>query len=117
MLVTCRCQLRTTDWQEIADQFPVPSGTRSVVEGIREILEYSDVEKEIRIMFEQSKIPNSLVEIAISDPGNLDEMEKEAGGYSVTGPPMYSSKPESSVIPALFLSSHEKIIGFRYGVN
>jgi len=50
------------------------------IEGIREILEFSDVEKDIRTMCEQSSIPKSLVDIAISDPDKLDELEKEAGG-------------------------------------
>ncbi|MBW1771285.1 MAG: hypothetical protein JRG79_01070 [Deltaproteobacteria bacterium] len=50
------------------------------IEGIREILEFSDVEKDIRTMCEQSSIPKDLVDIAISDPDKLDEMEKEAGG-------------------------------------
>jgi hypothetical protein len=50
------------------------------IEGIREILEFSDVEKDIRTMCEQSAIPNELVDIAISDPDKLDELEKEAGG-------------------------------------
>ena len=50
------------------------------IEGIREILEFSDVEKEIRTMCEQSSIPKALVDIVISDPDKLDELEKEAGG-------------------------------------
>jgi len=50
------------------------------IEGIREILEFSDAEKEIRIMCEQSSIPSVLVDIAISDPDKLDEMEEKAGG-------------------------------------
>ena len=50
------------------------------IEGIREILEFSDVEKDIRIMCEQSSIPKALVDIAISDPDKLDELEKKAGG-------------------------------------
>jgi hypothetical protein len=50
------------------------------IEGIREILEFSDVEKDIRTMCEQSSIPKALVDIAISDPDKLDEMEKEAEG-------------------------------------
>ena len=50
------------------------------IEGIREILEFSDVEKDIRTMCEQSSIPEALVDIAISDPDKLDEMEKEAEG-------------------------------------
>lgn len=50
------------------------------IEGIREILEFSDVEKDIRTMCEQSAIPKALVDIAISEPDKLDELEKEAGG-------------------------------------
>ena len=50
------------------------------IEGIREILGFSDVEKDIRTMCEQSSIPKVLVDIAISDPDKLDELEKEAGG-------------------------------------
>jgi len=50
------------------------------IEGIREILEFSDVEKDIRIMCEQSSIPKALVDIAISEPDKLDELEKKAGG-------------------------------------
>ena len=50
------------------------------IEGIREILEFSDVEKDIRIMCEQSSIPKALVDIAISEPDKLDELEKGAGG-------------------------------------
>jgi len=50
------------------------------IEGIREILEFSDVEKDIRIMCEQSSIPKALVDIAVSEPEKLDELEKEAEG-------------------------------------
>ncbi|MDB9822924.1 hypothetical protein OAC89_04410 [Deltaproteobacteria bacterium] len=50
------------------------------IEGIREILEFSDVEKDIRTMCEQSSIPQALVDIAISDPDKLDELEKAAEG-------------------------------------
>ena len=50
------------------------------IQGIREIMEFSDVEKDIRIMCEQSSIPKALVDIAISDPDKLDELEKQAGG-------------------------------------
>jgi hypothetical protein len=50
------------------------------IEAIREIMEFSDVEKEIRTMCEQSAIPKALVDIAVSDPAKLDELEKEAGG-------------------------------------
>lgn len=50
------------------------------IDAIREIMEFSDVEKEIRTMCEQSAIPVSLVDIAISDPDKLDELEKQAEG-------------------------------------
>lgn len=45
-----------------------------------EIMEFSDVEKEIRTMCEQSAIPKALVDIAVSDPDKLDELEKKAEG-------------------------------------
>ena len=57
-----------------------PDEMLEYIEGIREILEFSDVEKDIRIMCEQSSIPKALVDIAVSDPDKLDEMEKQAGG-------------------------------------
>ncbi len=50
------------------------------IEAIREILEFSDQEKEIRVMCEQSSIPKGLVDIAVSEPDRLDELEKEAEG-------------------------------------
>jgi hypothetical protein len=50
------------------------------IEAIREIMEFSDQEKEIRVMCEQSSIPKSLVDIAVSEPEKLDELEKEAEG-------------------------------------
>lgn len=50
------------------------------IESIREILEFSDVEKEIRNMCEQSSIPKALVDIAVSEPAKLDELEKIAQG-------------------------------------
>ena len=50
------------------------------IEAIREIMEFSDVEKEIRTMCEQSSIPKALVDIAVSDPDKLDELEKKAEG-------------------------------------
>lgn len=50
------------------------------IEAIREILEFSDKEKEIRVMCEQSAIPTCLVDIAVSEPEKLDELEKEAEG-------------------------------------
>lgn len=57
-----------------------PEDMLTHIEGIREILEFSDVEKDIRIMCEQSQIPKALVDIAVSDPDKLDELEKQAGG-------------------------------------
>lgn len=50
------------------------------IEAVREIMEFSDVEKEIRTMCEQSSIPKAIVDIAVSDPDKLDELEKQAGG-------------------------------------
>jgi hypothetical protein len=50
------------------------------IEAIREILEFSDKEKDIRIMCEQSAIPQALVDIAVSEPDKLDELEKQAEG-------------------------------------
>jgi hypothetical protein len=50
------------------------------IEAIREIMEFSDVEKEIRTMCEQSSIPKALVDIAVSEPDKLDELEKQAEG-------------------------------------
>ena len=50
------------------------------IEGIREIMEFSEEEKDIRVMCEQSSIPKALVDIAISDPDKLDELEKKAEG-------------------------------------
>jgi hypothetical protein len=50
------------------------------IESIREIMEFSDKEKEIRVMCEQSSIPESLVDIAVSEPDKLDQLEKKAGG-------------------------------------
>ncbi|MFW6011398.1 MAG: hypothetical protein ACOC8Q_02700 [Desulfosalsimonas sp.] len=50
------------------------------IEAIREIMEFSDEEKEIRVMCEQSAIPKALVDVAVSDPEKLDELEKKAQG-------------------------------------
>ena len=50
------------------------------IEAIREIMEFSDQEKEIRVMCEQSSIPQALVDIAVSDPDKFDELEKQAEG-------------------------------------
>ncbi|MBW1894660.1 MAG: hypothetical protein JRI91_13330 [Deltaproteobacteria bacterium] len=57
-----------------------PDQMLEYIESIREILEFSDAEKEIRVMCDQSSIPKCLVDIAVSEPGRLDEMEKEAEG-------------------------------------
>jgi len=51
-----------------------------LIDSVREIMEFSDVEKEIRTMCEQSAIPKALVDIAVSDPDKLDELEKKAEG-------------------------------------
>jgi hypothetical protein len=50
------------------------------IESIREILDFADSEKEIVVMCEQSSIPKVLMEIAVSDPDKLDELEKQAEG-------------------------------------
>ncbi len=57
-----------------------PDDMIDYIDSIREIMEFSEVEKEIRTMCEQSAIPQSLVDIAVSDPDKLDELEKEAEG-------------------------------------
>jgi hypothetical protein len=61
------------------DDIP-PDEMLTHIEGIREIMEFSEEEKEIRVMCEQSSIPKALVDIAISEPDKLDELEKEAEG-------------------------------------
>ena len=57
-----------------------PEEMLEYIEAIREILEFSDKEKEIRTMCEQSSIPKSLVDIAVSESEKLDELEKKAQG-------------------------------------
>ncbi len=57
-----------------------PDKMLEYIESIREILDFSDVEKEIRVMCEQSSIPKALVDIAVSDPAQLDELEQKAQG-------------------------------------
>ncbi len=57
-----------------------PDEMLEYIESIREIMEFSDKENEIRTMCEQSSIPKSLVDIAVSEPDKLDELEKEAEG-------------------------------------
>jgi len=50
------------------------------IESIREILEFSDVADEIRTMCEQSNIPKCLIDVTVSTPDKLDELEAKAGG-------------------------------------
>lgn len=57
-----------------------PDKMLEYIESIREILDFSDKEKEIRVMCEQSAIPQALVDIAVSEPEKLDELEKQAEG-------------------------------------
>jgi len=57
-----------------------PEKMLEYIESIREIMEFSEEEKEIRVMCDQSAIPKSLVDIAVSEPDRLDELEKEAEG-------------------------------------
>lgn len=57
-----------------------PEDMYNHIYAIREIMEFSDVEKEIRVMCEQSAVPKALVDIAISDPEKLDELEKQVEG-------------------------------------
>jgi len=63
----------------LLEQIP-PDEMLEHIEAIREIMEFSDKEKEIRVMCEQSSIPKCLVDIAVSAPDRLDELEKEAEG-------------------------------------
>jgi hypothetical protein len=48
------------------------------IESIRDILDLSDKESDIRKMCEQSKVPKCLVDIAVSDPDRLDALQEEA---------------------------------------
>ncbi|RJP93872.1 MAG: hypothetical protein C4518_05020 [Desulfobacteraceae bacterium] len=57
-----------------------PDQMIAFIDSIREIMEFSEEEKEIRTMCEQSSIPKSLVDVAVSDPAKLDELEKAAQG-------------------------------------
>jgi hypothetical protein len=50
------------------------------IESIREIMEFTDKENEIRVMSEQSSIPKAIVDVAVAGPDALDELEKKAGG-------------------------------------
>jgi hypothetical protein len=57
-----------------------PDQILNYIESLREILEFSDKEDEIRTMCEQSSIPACIVDIAVSEPAKLDELEAKAGG-------------------------------------
>ena len=50
------------------------------IETIRDILDICDKEDEIRGMCQQSSVPKCLIDIAISDPDKLDDLESEAEG-------------------------------------
>jgi hypothetical protein len=50
------------------------------IESIREILEFTEKEDEIRVMSEQSSIPKAIVDVAVSGPDELDRLEEKAGG-------------------------------------
>lgn len=59
-----------------------PDDMLQYIEEIREIMDFSDQEKEIRVMCEQSSIPKALADIAVSDPDKLDELEEKAEAES-----------------------------------
>ena len=50
------------------------------IEGIREIMEFSEDPNEIRTMCEQSDMPKALIDVAVTEPDKLDELESKAGG-------------------------------------
>jgi hypothetical protein len=50
------------------------------IETIRDILDICDKDDEIRIMCQQSSVPKCLIDIAVSDPDRLDDLESEAEG-------------------------------------
>jgi len=50
------------------------------IEAIRDIMDMCAKEDEIRQMCTQSNIPKCLIDIAVSDPDRLDELEEEAEG-------------------------------------
>lgn len=52
------------------------------IEALREILDFSDEEKEIRVMCEQSGVPKVLADLVVSDPDELDELEEKAEAES-----------------------------------
>ncbi len=57
-----------------------PAEMLDYIAQIREIMEFSDVEAEIRTMCQQSSIPKSLVDAVAGNPGKLDELEQAAQG-------------------------------------
>ena len=57
-----------------------PDKMLEYIESIREIMEFSEEEKDIRVMCDQSAIPKALVDIAVSEQDKLDELEKKAEG-------------------------------------
>ncbi len=50
------------------------------IESIREIMEFTDQENEIRSMSEQSSIPKTIIDAAVAGEDALDELEKKAEG-------------------------------------
>jgi hypothetical protein len=50
------------------------------IESIREIMEFTEKEDEIRSMSEQSSIPKAIIDVAVSGPSELDKLEEKAGG-------------------------------------
>ncbi len=49
------------------------------IESIREIMEFTDKEAEIRTMGEQSAIPKAILDVAVAGPDELDKLEAKAG--------------------------------------
>ncbi len=50
------------------------------IESIREVMEFTDKEAEIRTMSEQSSIPKAIVDVAVAGPDELDKREAKAKG-------------------------------------
>ncbi len=48
------------------------------IETINDILDMTEVEAEVRQMCEQSSIPKCLIDVAVTDRGKLEELEKQA---------------------------------------
>jgi len=62
------------------NEIPLENESLNLLISANTLHEFSDKEKDIRIMCEQSAIPKCLVDIAVSEPEKLDELEKEAEG-------------------------------------